>query len=133
MFSFAVDYAILVAVAFLGILQIVAARNQLKGLSFFSNKRLAYVFGVVVATAAVLWFFWSDNRNVEGKISNVEGAEQFWLFLVAVVSSVAVTLLLASIINRRTPPSTSTPRWGIDPLRTSTYIQLLCRVFKRRR
>ncbi len=133
MFSFRLDYFILVTAAYFGVLQIVAARYRIRALSFFENHRLkAYLFGAAITVGAFLWFFYSADRNVEGKVSRVEGAQQFTYFFLGVSLSVMVSLLLNSLLRLRSKPPTGGARWGLEALRRATYLQALLSAFKRK-
>jgi len=130
-FSFATDYFVLIAAAFFGVLQIVATRNRLLGLSFFSNRKKGYLFGAAVAISSFIWFFGTGNRNIEGHITGVQGSQQFELFLAGVSTSIFATAIIASVVHWKFKPSPQSPRYGLELIRETTYFRAFLRLFKR--
>jgi hypothetical protein len=130
-FSFATDYFVLIAAAFFGVLQIVAARNNLRGLSLFPNKKLGYLAGTAIAVSSFVWFFASGKRNIEGHITGVQGSQQFGLFLAGVSTSIAVTAIIASVVNWKAKPHPDSPRYGLDLIRETTFLRTFLRYFKK--
>ena len=78
MFSFAVDYFIMVFVASLGVMQTAASIGGLRGLLVFKNPLVARPLGIAIAIAAIAWFFVVAERNINdyegGLDSNRAGA-----------------------------------------------------------
>ena len=131
MFGLATDYFVLIAAGFFGILQIVATRNSLRGLSFFSDRKKGYLFGAAIAISSFVWFFGTGSRNIEGHITGVQGAQQFELFLAGVCSSICATAIIASVVHWKSKPSSQSPRYGLELIRETTYLRAFLRYFKR--
>lgn len=129
MFGFATDYFVLIAAGFFGALQIVAARNKLCGLSFFSDRKKGYLVGAAIAVSSFIWFFGTGSRNIEGHITGVQGSQQFALFLAGVTTSIFVTAVIASLIHRKSRPSPGSPRYGLELIRETTYFRAFMRYF----
>ena len=73
-----VEYFVFIFIAALGIYQLAAAYSGLKGISFFPNKNLGYIFTVIAISPTFIGLFTWNQRNGTGI---VEGAQQFGLFV----------------------------------------------------
>jgi hypothetical protein len=91
----AFDYFTLVFIAAVGVYQIVAVPAGLKGLRFFRNNKVQCFFGVAAVFGSFIWFYTSEPRNVQ---HTVEGSQQLWLFLSAIIVAYYASAILASII-----------------------------------
>ncbi len=91
----AFDYFTLVFIAAVGVCQIFSIPAGLKGLRFFGNNKVQYFFGVAVVFGSFSWFYTSEHRNVQ---HTVEGSQQLWLFLAAIIMAYYSSAILASII-----------------------------------
>jgi hypothetical protein len=121
------DYFLLIAWGFFGILQIAASYSGLYGLRLFSVRWQGYLFGLVFAAAAFVWFYASGNRTIEGHITGVQGAEQFELILAGVASSVFVTAALVSLLRLKSRAPAGKPGISLEQLRSQTYLQAALR------
>jgi hypothetical protein len=117
-------YGILVFVAAVGVIQVAAAYNNLKGLAFFRSKFFTYIFGGII-TGTALGFFFAWNYMFETGI--IAGTQQTGLFVQSIVVAVAFTLIISSVINigYRSPQHHSAPSTGLDALRENTYFRLI--------
>jgi hypothetical protein len=123
------EYSLLVFIAVIGVLQLVAARNNLRGLSFFKRKGHCYLFGAVIIVFSLSAFFTWNSRNATGI---VQGSEQAGLFALAMFIAVIFTLALGSLVNRSRLGQKESPPEGLDALKELTYIQALKHLFRRR-
>ena len=128
--TFKVDYFILIAAAFFGALQVVASMNGLKGLRLLPGRLVGVVLGLVIVSGSFAGFFAGANRAVEGHITQVQGAEQFYLFLLGVCAAIAFTAALVSLL-RLGGPRGRTAVFGLDALREQTYLQAWIGLFRR--
>ena len=101
MFSFAVDYFLMVFVASLGVMQAAASIGGLRGLLVFKNPLIARALGIGVAIAAVAWFFLLEERNINDYEGGLDSNEQGLLFFLAVAASGMFTCVLTSLLNWR--------------------------------
>ena len=101
MFSFAVDYFIMVFVASLGVTQTAASIGGLRGLLIIKNPLFARPLGIVIAIAAIVWFFVVTDRNINDYEGGLDSNEQGLLFFLAVAASGALTCILTSLLNWR--------------------------------
>ncbi len=86
----ALEYFGLVFVAAVGVLQVVAAYNELRGVSFFSRSIYGYLFAAFTVGPALAGFFTWNSRNPFGI---VQGREQFVFFLLALTAALSFTLV----------------------------------------
>lgn len=119
------DYFILVLIASIGLYQIVAITAKLDGLCFFKRPLPQIVFGALLIAGAYIWFFTSDERNIQ---HTVEGSQQLGLFLGAIVVGYVVTGILASAIQAKVRTRVNNPEKekahaiGIESLKTNTFL-----------
>ncbi len=94
------EYFIFVFIASCGVIQLAAAYSWLKGLLFFRNRIVAYIFAILTIGGAFGWFFGWDNR-LDEKILHpgLAGAQQTYYFFLATVASVIFTLIVTSAVN----------------------------------
>ena len=101
MFSFAVDYFIMVFVASLGVMQTAASIGRLRGLLAFKNPLVARPLGIAIAIAAIVWFFTVTERNINDYEGGLDANEQALLFFLAVAASGILMCVLTSLLNWR--------------------------------
>lgn len=107
MLSIEASYFIFASAAIVGVLQVMAARYRLIGLSLIRDVRkplLGYLLGAVLIIGAFLWFF---STQEEIFIPGPAGAELTSLFAAALVCALASTLFLSALMHRPRKPSTS--------------------------
>ena len=127
---FAIDYAILVFFSTLGVMQIVAAVNNLAGIMLLRGRpRLSNWLGSGVIASAFMWFFASDFRNQPDTGAGLEANTQTAMFAVAGGAAVGVTFLVASIVNHvwasanpRESGKDDVPPDGLDVFRRTTFV-----------
>jgi len=128
----AVEYFFLIFISCCGVLQFVAARRKLRGLSFFQRTISGYLFAVLAIAGAFCWFFISDNRHVPG----LEGSEVFALFIAGSLASFIFTASISSVINRKLRLSMGqdnpSEEPGLDSLKRMTYFQAIAGYFRRK-
>ena len=101
MFSFAVDYFIMVFVANLGVMQAAASIGGLRGLLLLKNPVIARPLGIAIAIAAIVWFYAVAERNINDYEGGLDSNQQGLLFFLAVVASGVLTCAVSSLWNRR--------------------------------
>lgn len=121
----ALDYFILVLIASIGLYQIVAITAKLDGLCFFKRPLPQIVFGVLSIAVAYIWFFTSDERNIQHQ---VEGSQQLGLFLSAIITGYVITGIISSAIQAKVKTRINNPEKekaheiGIESLKTNTFL-----------
>ncbi len=115
-------YFTFIFLAALGVLQIAAALNSLRGLLLVRNKFLSILIGIVLVAGAFVWYLNLTNGFLLAKI---EGEQQGILFLLGSSAALLVTLILASLFHwNRSMPSLQETN-GLDALKEMTYWQVL--------
>jgi hypothetical protein len=130
MTNLALGYFSLVFVAAVGVLQVVAAYNELRGVSFFSRKIYGYLFAAFTVGPALAGFFTWNSRNPPGI---VQGREQFVFFLLALTAALSFTLVASSLLNNRRLRGNHAQYDGLEALREVTFFQALRHRFGRRK
>ena len=138
--EYLLQYLPLVFFSALGVLQIAAARAELKGLTFFKKPLHCYLFGAVAIVGAFVWFYATGDRGAEPLVRIDDGVkvffgetESFATFMGGAIGALVVTILLSSLLNTRSPGSTDkkVPR-GLDALKEMTFFQAITRRLWRR-
>ncbi len=118
--SLTLEYFLFVTVAAMGFIQFAAARGGLKGLLFSQNFRFNRSLAISLALPPMVAFFTWNYRNPVGII---EGAQQAGLFSLAVLSAVAFTMIMSSVLNHRKLSSQTQPISCMEDLKTMTFFQ----------
>jgi hypothetical protein len=132
------QYCIFVFIAVMGMLQLIAACQQLKGMLFIRNKPVTLVLSIATVVFAFWWFFYRDDRlNTVMRRTGLEGAQQFTVFCWTTFTALVATLILASLINilvyRRKDKTDSEERMeGVYQLRYMSWFEALREGFRRR-
>jgi hypothetical protein len=127
--SFVAEYCLYVFIAVIGMLQLIAARWKLRGISFFGNKAWGYAFGAIAIAAVFIWFFRFTGLDLAQPTFDTP-PQLFWL-AASTFLAVAFTLAISSIVNRKRMPTPSdNDNDGIDTLRRQTYWRSIHKYFK---
>lgn len=93
------QYYLFVFVAAVGVLQLVAAYRQWRGLSFFQNATLSYLFSFLTVVGPFVWFFgWENRMDTAMRRAALEGAQQFVYFNTAAFLALVFTLIVSSLL-----------------------------------
>ena len=93
------EYYLFVFVASVGVLQLVANYRQIKGLLFFQNKILSYIFSILAIGGSFGWFFgWADRLDTIMRRVGLEGAQQFLYFNMGAFLALIFTLIVTSVL-----------------------------------
>jgi hypothetical protein len=125
--SFILDYCILVFLASGGVFQMAAALGGFRGLLYFPQRPVSFLFGAVVLTGGIAWFFLSESRNVPDSALGMNGNEQFGYFFAGAGSGLAFTLIVSSLRNWSLGAKQSHLPPGLDALRETSYLRALHR------
>ena len=124
MFSFAVDYYLMVVIAACGVLQIGASLGRLDALLLFKNPLTARALGIVLAVAGPVLFFATGERNINDYEGGLDGNFQGLFFILGTITALALTTMVTSFVNRRMSAPTQIED-GIDSLNQTTYARAL--------
>jgi uncharacterized membrane protein YvlD (DUF360 family) len=88
-----------VFIAVMGLLQLIATRNQLKGMLFIRNRPITLVLSIAAIVFTFWWFFFRDNRlDTVMRRTGLEGAQQFTVFCWTTFTALVVTLVVSSLL-----------------------------------
>ena len=130
--AFVAEYCVYIIIATIGVMQLIAARWELRGIAFFHNKKWGYIFGIVAILGAFIWFFSFTGLNL--KKPTFDTPPQLLWLAVSVSLALLVTLGLSSIVNRHLTSNTErdkTQADGIEVLKQKTYWQAISRLFNK--
>lgn len=83
----------------MGMLQLIATINQLKGMLFIRNRPITLVLSIAAIVFAFWWFFYRDNRlDTVMRRTGLEGAQQFTVFCWTTFAALVFTLVLSSLL-----------------------------------
>jgi hypothetical protein len=125
-FSLSFKYALLVFIGVMGVLQAAASYNDLRGVLFFKNKNIGYIFAVLAIGGSLVSFF---TWNYVYETGVIQGSEQAGLFAMATAVAFIFTLLLSSAIKYAQLKSQEKHPRGLDALKTATILQLFLDIF----
>ena len=100
---FAFDYAQMVFVATLGVIQLVAARNNLLGILLLRNNLLLtqFIAATLIAGSFVWFFFGGEPRNIPDTGPGLEANTQTIVFASSASLAIALIFFVSSILNHR--------------------------------
>jgi hypothetical protein len=127
MFSFALDYYLLVAISVFGVIQIAASLGRLDALLLFRSALATWAFGVGLAAAAFVWFFATGERNINDYEGGLNANVQSLLFFLGASSAYAAALGFSSIVNARMEGAGPGPGEGLGALRRTTFARAVSR------
>ena len=127
MFTFATDYFLLVFVASLGVIQLAASFRGLNGLLIFKSPLVARSLGVALAVAAFIFFFTTDERNLNDYEGGLDANTQALFFFLGVLAGGWVTFIGSSLVNMRMKGKDPSPDGGFDALQETNYVRALAR------
>jgi hypothetical protein len=120
----AFQYFIFVFIAAVGVLQLVAAGTQLKGILFFKRKALAYFFSFLAIGGSFYWFFqWHNRIDTVMRHTGLEGAQLFRCFCMAAFAALVLTLIVSSLLKARRKGQPKGSRQGLDALKEMSYFE----------
>lgn len=124
MFSFAIDYYLMVVIAAFGVLQIAASVGNLRALLLFKSPLLSRTFGIALAIIGPALFFATAERNINDYEGGLDGNFQGIFFLLGTVTALGITLAVTSIVNRGMAHPTRIED-GIESLKRTNYLRAL--------
>ncbi len=124
MFSFAVDYYLMVVIAAVGILQVAASVGKLNALLFFKSSLWSRTLGIGLSIAGPILFFATDRRNINDYEGGLDGNFQGLYFILGTITALTLTFAVTSLVNRRMAHPTQIEN-GIESLKRTNFIQAL--------
>ena len=122
MSPFVADYLLFVFWASIGAIQIGVSIGRFDGLLFVRHVLAARALGVALIVGAILWFFLTENRNINDTEGGLDANQQAVGFFAAAIAAVIVTVVISSLINTRMSKGEPGPDDGLDALRKVRYL-----------
>ena len=129
--SFAADYVLFIFLASLGVVQLAALKNRLKGLYFIRIPLLNFVAALVLVVGSFVWFFVSEPRNLPDTGGGLDGNQQAMFSVAAAVGAVLFTLATTSLLNAGLGRGEELKGTGLQALRRTNYFIALRRTMGR--
>ena len=124
MFSFAVDYYLMVVIAATGILQLAASAGKLNALLFFKSSLWSRTLGIGLAIAGPVLFIATAERNINDYEGGLDGNFQGLYFILGTITALALTFAVTSLLNRSMDHPTQIEN-GIESLKRTNFIRAL--------
>ncbi len=124
MFSFAIDYYLMVVIAAIGILQLAASFGRLNALLLFKSSLWSRTLGITLAIAGPVLFFATAERNINDYEGGLDGNFQGLYFILGTITALALTFAVTSLLNRNMDHPTQIEN-GIESLKRTQYIRAL--------
>ena len=121
MFTFAIDYFLLVFVSGVCTIQIASTFGGLTGLLLIKSIGATRLLSAPIIVSVFIWFFSVAERNINDYEGGLDSNEQGMLFLLAIVAAGAFTFLSSSVVNRRMREKETQPGTGLGALAGSNY------------
>ena len=129
--SFVADYVLFIFLASLGVVQLAALKNKLKGLYFIRIPLLNFVTALALVVGSFLWFFVSEPRNLPDTGGGLDGNQQAMFSVAAAVGAVLFTLATTSLLNAGLGRGEDGRGTGLQALRRTNYFIALRRTMGR--
>ncbi len=123
MFTFAMDYFLLVFVSGICTIQIACTFGGLTGLLLIKSVTATRLLGASMIVAAFIWFFSVAERNINDYEGGLDSNEQGMIFLLAILAGGAFTFLSSSMVNLRMREQEPQPGTGLGALAESSYFR----------
>ncbi len=121
MFTFTIDYLILIILASIGVIQLGALYGGLKGLLFSKSIVFTHFVGFSLPVTAFTWFFMTDSRNINDYAGGLDSNIQALLFFLGALTGWILTTILSFIINIHMKRKDLSPFEGLDSLKKTNY------------
>ena len=125
MFTFTIDYLILIILASIGVIQLGALYGGLKGLLFSKSIVFSHFIGFSLPVISFTWFFMTDARNINDYAGGLDSNIQALLFFLGALTGWILTIILSSIINIHMKSKDLSPFEGLDSLKKTNYFNAL--------
>jgi len=129
--SFEADYILFIFLASLGVVQLAALKNRLKGLCFIRIPVLNLALALALVAGSFLWFFISEPRNLPDTGDGLDGNQQAMYSVAAAISAVLFSLAATSLINLGIHRGGDRHESGLQAMRCATYFSALRRTLSR--
>ena len=122
MFTFPIDYYLLVLAANIGVIQCVASMEKLHGILFIKSILATRILGITISASSFIWFFSVTNRNINDYEGGLDANQQALLFFLGTLSAFALTFIISSIVNARMNSAEFDTEQGLGNLKHTNYL-----------
>lgn len=123
MLELALEYYGLVVLLSVATIQLSSTYAGLRGIMFIRHPRVNCCLALVILFACLGAIATWNWRN---PIGIIEGAQQFFLFMLAIISAIGLTIVLSSLLNHlRFSKSGNGLENGFEALKSRTYLQAI--------
>ena len=119
------NYISFIFIASIGVIQLAAVHAGLTKLLFIKSKALTYFLGLTLIAAGFTWFFWDGPHHIPDTAGGLDGNDQAARFALSALAAVSFTVLISSMLNRRTKGRPTPTPDGLESLRDNTYLEAL--------
>ncbi len=124
MFSFAIDYYLMVVISAIGVLQIAASIGKLHALLLVKSPLVSRALGIILAITGPVLFFATAERNINDYEGGLDGNFQGMFFILGTITALALTVAATSFVNRSMNDPTHIES-GIESLKRTNYTSAL--------
>lgn len=128
------EYFLWVFVSVIGVLQLAATFARLKGVLFFENRAITFIFSFLAIGLSFGFFFGWDNRlDTTMRRVGLEGSGQLCYLFLGTLAGGVFTLIVSSLLKAYQWRERSTERksgQGVDALKEMSYFEAIKQNFK---
>jgi len=123
MLELALEYFGLVVLLSIATIQLSSGFAGLKGIMFIQNPRANCFIALLIMFPCLGSIATWNWRN---PIGIIEGGQQFYLFMLAIISAIGLTIVISSLLNHsRFKNNDTTLENGFEALKSRTYLQAI--------
>ena len=124
MFSFAIDYYLMVVISAIGVLQIAASIGKLHALLLVRSPLVSRALGIILAITGPVLFFATAERNINDYEGGLDGNFQGMFFILGTITALVLTIAATSFVNRSMDHPTQIES-GFESLKRTNYTRAL--------
>jgi hypothetical protein len=123
MLSLAIKYYLLVTILAFSTIQAASTYAGFSGLTLFKRPLHNYLLAVILSIPCLAGFLTWNWYNPTGII---EGAQQFYFFMLGLITAIGSTLVISSVVNHsRFEVNNIGNRTGFEALKEQTFFQVI--------
>jgi len=123
MIELALEYYCLVVLLSVATIQLSSSYAGLRGITFIQNPKancILALFIMLPCLGAIATWNWRNPIGI------IEGGQQFYLFMLAIVSAIGLNIAISSIVNHWRFKNAGMPlENGFEALKNRTYLQAI--------
>ncbi len=122
MFSLAFEYYSFVTVLTFATIQAASSRAGFAGITLFKRPIHNYIlsgFLAVPCLAGLITWNWYNPTGI------IEGAQQFYFFMLGLITGIGLTLIISSLVNHSRLSDNIPEKTGFEALKEHTFFQVI--------